>query len=332
MSPQFVDFDADGRLDIVVGTYDGSVHWSRGSAAGWSEPVHVLDLAGEPLLISAFWNETSKKWDDTNRCAPPGWQGPGHLTSAVAFDWDGDGDLDLLLGDHKRGHVLLRRNEGSAKEPRFAVRNEVVHADGAPLVVPGTVATLRLVDWNGDGLLDLAIGTMGDAFGEGPGGAVLVHPNVGSRTATRYGAALTLVPTSQKGWSAPVRPDSGLYMDFADADGDGDLDLVVGGYSHWRPVAPALDEAQRARVEVLRRELEALEQQERQLREELSAAVAGIEDQELLSKKYSELYKAQSAQREALDQQQEPLQSELEKLAPGARRAPFVWFYENVAR
>lgn len=332
MSPQFVDFDADGRLDIVVGTYDGSVHWSQGSDAGWLPPKHVLDAAGERILINQFWNEVAKKWDRTNRCDPPGYPGGGHLTSAVAVDWDGDGDLDLLLGDHEQGHVFLRRNEGTSREPRFATRNEWVHADGRELVVPGTVATLRIVDWNGDGLLDLAVGTMGEIYGDDLGGGVVVYPNVGTPTETRYGAPITLLERSLKGWTDPIRPDTGIYMDVADVDGDGDLDMVVGGYSHWRPVQPALSDVQRERVESLRKEIGQIEERQSQLNQQLGESVAGIEDPELLRKKYSEGFRAQAADREAIQKQLEPLQTELEGLAPSPKRAPFVWLYENLAK
>src|SRR5690606_6313607 len=109
MSPQFVDFDADGHLDIVAGTFAGSPFVARGSATGFTAPVQILDEKGERIVINQFWNYDAKKWDNTDRCDPRGNDklARGHLTSAYAFDWDADGDLDLILGDYDGGHLYL---------------------------------------------------------------------------------------------------------------------------------------------------------------------------------------------------------------------------------
>jgi hypothetical protein len=56
MSPQFVDFDSDGRLDVVAGTFDGSPHVAYATEKGWKQPVHVLDGKGERILLNQFWN------------------------------------------------------------------------------------------------------------------------------------------------------------------------------------------------------------------------------------------------------------------------------------
>ena len=56
MSPQFVDFDADGRLDIVAGIFDGSPHLARGTDKGWSKPEQILDKNGARIVLNAFWN------------------------------------------------------------------------------------------------------------------------------------------------------------------------------------------------------------------------------------------------------------------------------------
>ncbi|MBM4063490.1 MAG: hypothetical protein FJ265_20685, partial [Planctomycetes bacterium] len=276
MSPQFVDFDADGRLDIVAGIFDGSPHLSRGSDQGWLAPEQILDKDGARIQGSEFWISETKKWGSTERCNPSGFADPSHLTSAIAFDQDGDGDLDLLLGDHRSGRVFLRRNEGEKGKPAFATRNELVLAGGKPIDVPGTVATLRPVDWNGDGRLDLLATGMGDARGDGLGGGVHLFLNTGKGKQVVYGPMLTLVALSGKGASAPQRPDSGLYADAGDVDGDGDLDLVVGGYSHWQPPARKLTKAQQQRVAELRKGVAEQEQKLQKLDDAVQEAVQGL--------------------------------------------------------
>jgi hypothetical protein len=328
MSPQFVDFDADGRLDIVAGIFDGSPHLVRGTEKGWGKPEQILDRDGSRIVLNAFWNFDTKKWDSTNRCDAPGHTGEAHATSAVAFDLDGDQDLDLLLGDYKSGRVFVRWNHGTVREPKFGLVNEPLHADGKPIDVPGSVATLRLVDWDGDGKQDLACGSMGDTYQGGEGGGVWLFPNRSERKAPVFGAPIELLPRSQKGEAAPTRPDSGIYMDFADHDGDGDLDLVAGGYSHWTAKAPALTAEQQQRVAELKAAIRAADEKSGELMRAIEDAVKGL-DQEAADKKRDELFAARSADFQAVSKERQKLQKELDPLEPGMKRQSFVWLYEN---
>ncbi|MEZ6014946.1 MAG: FG-GAP-like repeat-containing protein [Planctomycetota bacterium] len=320
MSPQFVDFDADGRLDIVAGIFDGSPHLVRGTAQGWAAPEQILDSEGDRIVLNAFWDFDKKQWDETHLYDAPGHEGKAHMTSAVAFDWDGDGDLDLLLGDHNSGRVFRRMNEGTAASPQFSLENEVVEAAGKPIDVPGTVATLRVVDWNGDGRLDLACGGMGDAYNVDVGGGVYVYLNQGTPEAPRFAAPLTLLERSKKEAHEPTRPDSGLYMDFGDVDGDGDLDLLVGGYSHWKARARALSKEESARVPELQAQIDANNAAKTPLYEQRAAATAA-QDAEALARL--------KAQISALNKEGQELAAALDALIPRAKREPFVWLYIN---
>ena len=330
MSPQFVDFNADQHLDIVAGTFDGSPHVAFGTSDGFEQPVPILDKEGARILLNQFWNDDEDKWDETDRCDPEG--GPpakGHGTSAWATDWDGDGDLDLLLGDYDGGYVYLRLNEGTSGEPEFATRNVLVRAAGGPASV-GKVATPRMIDCTGDGLPDLVLGCMGDSFGDGPGGAVFVYPALAGGKTVQFGARMTLIPPSAKGARGPTRPDAGLYMDLADHDADGDLDLVVGGYSMWTPDAPALTPEQEALVAKLRAEKDEVMARSRKLNEELYRGLEELEG-EALKKARDLRLEAQKEQRAEVGKRLRAITSQLAPLSPGKQRQSFVWLYENLA-
>jgi uncharacterized membrane protein len=329
MSPQFVDFDADGRIDIVAGTFDGSPKVARGTAKGFLQPVHVLDRDGARIVMNMFWNFASKQWDETKRCDPAGAALPhGHQTSAWACDWDHDGAIDLLLGDHDSGLVMVRRNEGTTAQPAFAAQNTVVLVGGEPLVVPGTVTTLRLLDVTG-GREDLLVGSMGDAHGDGAGGGVFVYPDVGDGKVRRLGPAVVWVPPSTKRTAAPVRPDSGLYMDAFDCDGDGDLDLVVGGYSHWTPTPRELTDEQQAQVTRIQQQLADWAKSVEAIYAAIDREVEALPEAER-DARAQELREARREELKTFGNLRAARQTELDALVPGPKRHSFVWLYENV--
>lgn len=181
LAPHLADLDADGDLDLVLGT--------------WNQGINVLVNQGSPTAPDFA------PLDESNQLRLP--RG-SHATPALG-DLDGDGDLDLLVGESS-GEVNFFRNVGSAESASWELVTERV----SELDVGRRSAPI-LVDLDGDGDLDLVVG------GESEGAAVFM--NQGS----------VRVPDFVEAGSFPVRLPGYATPVLVDLDGDGDLDLVSGG-------------------------------------------------------------------------------------------------------
>jgi len=254
-----VDLNGDGKSDMLAANYSGVLEWVELTDAGYGEPQTVVDKNGDKVSLSRFWGE-DEKWSEIN----PKQALTGHCTSAAAVDWDNDGDYDLILGSHSNGKLFLRANEGSRKENAFAATNEAILMGERPARIDGGVASIRVVDWNQDGLFDIVCG--------GLFGGVFVFENSGKAGLPEFNHMAVLVePLPEKGRrngkkvkrvgskdDQPIAPGSTFNIEIVDYDNDGDLDLLVGGQSVWR-IGPekVLSDKQKARVQ----ELETLKKQ-----------------------------------------------------------------------
>ncbi|MEZ6059803.1 MAG: FG-GAP-like repeat-containing protein [Planctomycetaceae bacterium] len=324
MAPQFVDFNADGHVDIFTATFDGSPHVAYGSKDGFDRPQRILDANGERVLLTQFWNYDTTKWDDTGRTISDNTDGQLHCVSSVAFDWDNDGDFDLLLGDKNRGRLFRQMNEGSSAEPKFTGRNIPVLSDSKPFELNGGMTAPYLVDWDADGLMDLVCGNFGDSYGDGPGGGIFWYRNIGHAGDPQFAKPVTLIPPSPRGTETPTRPDSGLYVDVVDYNGDGQLDLVVGGYSQWTPVAKDSSEEQETRAAELQKQQGELINQLTSLQSKLLKESEDLTPDEA-NKKRQELLTSDEYRN--LVQKYSDIHRELSELKPGPKREAFVWLY-----
>ncbi|HSH01742.1 MAG TPA: FG-GAP-like repeat-containing protein, partial [Anaerolineae bacterium] len=222
----FGDWDGDGDLDLAVANSDG--------------PVQVYENVEGTFLL-----------DTANGL---GWVAPitRDTVSVDWGDWDGDGDLDLALGNNRETSQVYENVDGEY----------LVLAWTASVVQP--TSAVAWGDWDGDGDLDLAFGneaflgsmrnyvyenvggnlvqawespdntrTSDIAWGDydGDGDLDLAAVNLATQANVVYentGGNLALNVAGGLGWVQPSGKQVSFAVEWGDVDGDGDLDLAFG--------------------------------------------------------------------------------------------------------
>jgi hypothetical protein len=264
LAPCVVDFDGDGDADLLLGAAEGQIWWVeclQAETLRFAEPT-LLAAGGEPLKVGPRARVAAGDWDRDGRYdliigdatgrlvwargrpqglgapqplfpgLPPALPGETltHLSPRLA-DLDGDGYPELLLGSRSG---LVATYEYTETGPRFM---GYLQAREVPLDV-GRYAAPAMADLDGDGQRDLVVGA--------EDGLVRLYRG---RADGFYEAAQPLrTPAGPILCQADDQGRRFSWPRLADLNGDGVLDLAVGGASGlielwlnqgvWRPLGP----------------------------------------------------------------------------------------------
>ncbi|MFN8180209.1 MAG: FG-GAP-like repeat-containing protein [bacterium] len=220
--PEFCDLDADGDLDLFLGTFAGAVRWFRNDGTSVAPSYHEV-------VDASFGVAASKRINaKLDADAVPRF-----------LDDDGDGDLDLVCGQWSftgATSLVFFRNDGTPQQPDF---NWVTN-DWRSLGFSGQALAPAFGDVDGDGDPDLVVGRLD--------GTLAYFSNEGTPAVPSFVAG----PDPFAGIDVGGGANGGSVPCLVDLDGDGRVDLAVGelggGLDLYRnvgatapaPLAPAL--------------------------------------------------------------------------------------------
>jgi hypothetical protein len=211
-----VDWNNDGRVDLVLGGLDGKIRVLLNEAAAGAP-----DFRGEVLLYDG---------------ATPLTVATGRA-SVMVVDLDDDGRKDLVLGNYQ-GQLVFYPNAGTDAAPMFD-GSQLLEADGLVIDLEGFSRSRPFVaDVNGDGVPDILVGAAdglirqylgtreSEAADVEPGGMYTHGFRVESALSPWQNPVFPL-DVNQDGWITPL--DALIAINFLNTHGSGLLSVLMAG-------------------------------------------------------------------------------------------------------
>lgn len=227
----------DGGADDRDGLHPGSTVMTFDQEGDGDMEVVLGDISFSCLNMMINGGTKANAWMMAQDTAFPSYSDPVDLAgfpAAFYLDVDGDGAKDMLVCPSGRGvvedinNVWFYKNHGSNSNHDFELESRSLLT--RDMIDVGTIAHPALADVDGDGLLDIVVGNFGFFT---PGNANNARLYLFLNTGTHAEPKFQLTDTDWLGMSQFAPNDYDFAPAFGDLDGDGDLDLLVGGFGGW---------------------------------------------------------------------------------------------------
>ncbi|MCQ2184121.1 MAG: VCBS repeat-containing protein [Bacteroidales bacterium] len=211
--PDVVDWDGDGANDIVVGNSEGRLLFFKNTGSDespqFSGTPEYLESDGQQICFRSGYYEIQSPYESC-------W---GYLCPTV-FDWNGDGLLDVVFS-HNEGKYEVMLGCGTKTEPKLGPRQSIC-LDGMELYGLWRVRPAAFRSGN-----EVYLATVdGD-------NAIHLYRRVSDTSVEDLGKALLKNGRNITGHKANLGKRLGgeqgrMKLEFADWDGDGVTDLLLG--------------------------------------------------------------------------------------------------------
>ncbi|MCB0793997.1 MAG: T9SS type A sorting domain-containing protein [Flavobacteriales bacterium] len=211
-SPHFFDHNGDGLMDLIISNH--GYYQSGGDYPCKLALFQNIGTATDPVfeLVEEDYMDLSTS-------------GIGNSMHPTWGDVDGDGDLDMYIGD-LQGKLHYYENVSTGPVASFQLTTVNVPTQNGTAIDVGQFATPQLFDMDGDQLLDLVIGERN--------GNINYYRNNGSVNQPEWvleNDSLGMVVVTE--WLGYQYNVSGYSKPFVFMNGNGERELLVGSESGW---------------------------------------------------------------------------------------------------